>query len=164
VVGASAVDRGDAAIAVGGTDHDVIGTTYGGDGQNSFAVPDLRSRVPICEGQGRGLSNYLIDTTVGVENVKLTTNQLPAHTHPVSAVDQPGNTNVPASNALLAQLGGQAASGEYQLSAYAPPGQQTALNPASVGRTGHDRPHPNVQPFQAISYCIALTGPLPVSR
>jgi microcystin-dependent protein len=140
-----------------------IGTTYGGDGESSFALPDLRSRVPIGTGHGPGMPDYTIGQAVGAETVKLTPAQLPQHNHPAMAAQQQGQTNTPAGNVLLAPLSGEAAS-KYKLAAYAAPGNQVALNPESVGSTGGSQPHANVQPFQAITYCIALKGggaPLP---
>jgi microcystin-dependent protein len=139
----------------------LIGTTYGGDGQTTFAVPDLRGRVPISNGQGRGLSNYALGNAVGMEEVRLTQSQLPPHQHPVAAVNQPGNANVPAGNVLLAPLGGQAGSGDFQVSAYAPAGNQTDLNANSVTPAGGSQPHSNIQPYLAVNYCIALEGVYP---
>ena len=94
-----------------------------------FAVPDLRGRVPIGQGQGRGRQPYQIGQTVGPKAFNLTTAQLPPHGHIVSAVDGPGNSNIPADDTLLSSLGGQAASGEFETPAYAPPGSETALHP-----------------------------------
>jgi microcystin-dependent protein len=133
-----------------------IGTTYGGDGRGTFALPDLRSRVPIGEGQGRG-SNYSLGQAVGAEAATLTGQQIPVHSHPALAAEQAGNANVPAGNALLAPLGGQAAS-EYQLVAYGPASDIVELNANSVGAIGGGQPHSNVQPFGTINYCISLYG------
>jgi microcystin-dependent protein len=138
----------------------LIGTTYGGDGQETFGLPDLRSRIPIGDGQGRGLSSYAIGETVGVETVGLNPRQLPPHSHPVYAADRPGSADAPAGNALLSALGGQAES-EYQLCAYAPPGDQTQLSAATVGGAGGGQPHSNVQPWAVVTYCIALVGQAP---
>src|SRR5262245_37939207 len=139
----------------------LIGTTYGGDGQSTFGVPDLRGRMPIGTGQGPGLSNYVIAETCGVETVKLQRDHLPQHSHPVAAVHDPGTADVPAGNAVLAALGGQAASGEFQVAAYAPAADLLALSQSSVGVAGGDQPHGNIQPYQVVNYCIALTGALP---
>jgi microcystin-dependent protein len=135
-----------------------IGTTYGGDRVSTFALPDLRGRVPIGQGQGRGLSPYPIGETVGTESVFLKTAQLPPHGHIVSAVNGPGNSTIPADNTLLSGLGGQAASGEFQTPAYTPPGSETALHPNSVGMSGGGQPHDNRQPFLVFNFCIALSG------
>jgi microcystin-dependent protein len=139
----------------------LIGTTYGGDGESTFALPDMRGRVPISQGQGQRLSNYALGQQVGVEAVTLTPGQLANHGHPVLAVNQPGNANVPSDNVLLAALGGQAGSGNFQVFAYAPPGAQTQLNANTVGTTGGSQPHGNVQPYLSLNYCIALTGTYP---
>src|SRR2546426_10537790 len=74
----------------------LIGTTYGGDGQTTFALPDLQSRIPIHQGQGSGLSNYTIGQSGGVESVTLTTNQISAHNHPALCSSVGGNSSDPA--------------------------------------------------------------------
>src|SRR5881227_1472820 len=84
----------------------LIGTTYGGDGQETFALPNLQSRVPIGQGEGRGLSAYRIGDTCGTETVKLGTAQLPPHSHEVRAVNGSGNAAMPADNTILSGLGG----------------------------------------------------------
>jgi microcystin-dependent protein len=139
----------------------LIGTTYGGDSVSTFALPDLRGRVPIGQGQGRGLSPYQIGQTVGAESVLLTTAQLPPHGHIVSAADGPGNSNIPADNTVLSGLGGQAASGQFQTPAYALPGNETALHPRSVGMSGGSQGHDNMQPYLVFNFCIALSGANP---
>lgn len=139
----------------------LIGITYGGDSVSTFALPDLRGRVPIGQGQGPGLSPYQIGETVGAESVFLRTSQLPPHSHIVSAVDGPGNGNIPADNTVLSGLGGQAASGEFQTPAYAPPGSEMALYPNTVGMNGGSQPHDNRQPFLVFNFCIALSGANP---
>src|ERR1700741_95836 len=91
---------------------EVIGTTYGGDGQQTFALPDLRGRAPIGQGQGRGLPAFALGQKTGSEAVTLTIAQMPPHSHRAMAADNPGDSNIPASNTVLSALGGQA-SGEY---------------------------------------------------
>jgi microcystin-dependent protein len=135
-----------------------IRTTYGGDGVSTFALPDLRGRVLLGQGEGPGLSPFQIGQTVGAESVLLTTAQLPPHGHIVSAVDGPGNSNTPAGNTVLSGLGGQAASGEFETPGYAPPGNETALQPKSVGMSGASQSHDNMQPYLAFNFCIALSG------
>src|SRR5262245_21653667 len=73
----------------------LIGTTYGGDGTTTFALPDLRARIPVGDGHGQGLSNYAIGEQVGVEAVTLTAAQLPPHSHPVAVLNTPGTRNIP---------------------------------------------------------------------
>ena len=136
---------------------DLIGTTYGGDGSEIFALPDLRSRVPIGQGQHRPLSNYPLGAMVGRETVTLRASELAPHSHRVVGLTQPGSANVPSGNVLLSALGGQAGA----IPAYAPADHPTALNAASVGPAGGTQPHDNMQPYQAVNYCIALTGLYP---
>jgi len=129
----------------------LIGTTYGGDGQETFALPDLQSRVPIHQGQGIGLSNYTLAQTGGVESVTLTTNQIPAHNHiPVgsntAAGDNPNNSY-------------WANSATAKAYAAAPPGVQ--MNAATLASTGGSQPHDNMIPFLCVSYIISMFGIFP---
>lgn len=130
----------------------LLGTTYGGNGQTTFALPDLRGRVPIGMGQGPGLSPYTIGETGGVENVTLTTNQLPAHTHTAACTTDIGDTTNPAGNFWAAQP----ALGSYT----APPGG-SAMDSGSVNTAGSSQPHNNIIPYQSINYVIALFGVFP---
>ena len=140
----------------------VIGTTYGGDGTVTFALPDLRGRVPLGDGAGPGLSSYQLGQKVGAESVALTPTQMPSHAHPVNAVNAPGNGNIPAGNTLLSAVGGQAASAPYQTPAYAAPsGNTTSLAGTSVASTGGGQTHQNLQPFLVFNFCIALSGANP---
>jgi microcystin-dependent protein len=138
----------------------LIGTTYGGDGQTTFALPDLRGRVPIGVGQGPGLTGYAPGQEVGLESVTLTMQQLAPHSHAVGVTTVPGNANTPGNN-LLAALGGQAGDGPYQTPAYGGPGDQTQLNAVSVGPAGGGQPHDNRQPYLSLNYCIAVYGTMP---
>ena|SRR5438128_8975221 len=128
----------------------ILGTTYGGNGQTTFALPDLRGRVPVHAGQGPGLSNYDLGQQGGAESVTLTTAQMPAHTHPANANDSAATTNRPGG-------GVPARGGSY---ADAPDGS-TTLDPAAVGSAGGDQPHTNVQPYTTLNYIIAIEGIFP---
>jgi len=129
----------------------LIGTIYGGDGQQTFALPDLRGRLPINQGQGSGLSSYAIGQTFGVESVTLTTNQMPAHTHVPQANSGPASSGP--------SLGVWASSSGIQ--AYAPSGAVSAMNVASVGSQGGSQPHENRMPYLAVNFIIALFGIFP---
>lgn len=132
--------------------YSLIGTTYGGDGQTNFALPDLRSRVPMHQGAGNTLGQ-----AAGTENVTLTTGQLPSHSHRLMATST-GQVLSPA-NALPA-VATSAHSGEIHV--YGPAaGSPTNLNPVSVQTDGSGLPHNNVQPYLAISFIIALVGLYP---
>jgi microcystin-dependent protein len=133
----------------------LIGTTYGGDGQQTFALPDLRGRLPLHTGAGPGLSGYVLGQQVGVESVALSVAQTPAHSHPVSARSSPGTStsavgNVPAS----ATSGGLYAAGA--------PSPDVAMAPNAIAPApGGGQAHSNVMPFQCVSFIIALYGVYP---
>ena len=127
----------------------LIGTTYGGDGQSTFALPDLRSRVPIHQGQGAGLSNYSLGENGGLEAVTLLSNQLPAHSHPAMGNSGAGTSTDP--------TGGVWASGPT--STYiAGASANTNMNPTSISGSGGGQPHDNMLPFLTLNFCIALEG------
>lgn len=130
----------------------LIGITYGGDGQSTFALPDLQSRAPIHQGTTNG-TTYVIGQTGGVENVTLTVNQIPAHTHvPQAAIGATGNpANSPAGNIWSGWTGGQ-------FTAQAP---AVNMNAAAIGADGGSQPHDNMVPFLTINYIISLFGVFP---
>jgi microcystin-dependent protein len=138
----------------------LLGTTYGGDGQTTFALPDLRGRVPLSMGQGPGLSSYPIGQNAGTEAITLTSAQLPQHQHFVNAVTTAGTFSSPGPSVLLANEGPQ---GISQVFTYAPFDQanQTGLNASSIGANPGGQPHENRQPFLVIRYCIAVEGIFP---
>lgn len=126
-----------------------IGTTYGGDGQSTFALPDLRSRVPIHMGQGPGLSAYLLGESTGVEEVTLTVQQIPVHSH--QALCHSGGSN----NTTNPQNAVWNISDVIQYTSLAPNGSMhfSALTPV-----GGSQPHANMMPFLGINYIISLLG------
>lgn len=129
----------------------LIGTTYGGDGVNTFALPDLRGRTAIGQGNGQGLSPALMGQIAGVENVTITSQTYPQHTHTLSGTSATGNSLNP-SNSLLAV-------GQVVYRAEAP---TLTMNPAMCGpATGHNNPHENRQPYQVCNWIIALFGVFP---
>lgn len=125
----------------------LIGTTYGGDGQSTFALPDLRGRVPVHQGNG-----FVLAETGGAEEVTLTTQQIPAHTHPLLASTSVGAAASPVGNVL-------AASGSSNV--YRPAPTAVAMSAQSVGATGGSQPHTNMQPYLCISHIISLFGIFP---
>ena len=130
----------------------LIGTTYGGDGQTTFALPDLRSRVPIHQGQGPGLSNYTLGENGGGETVTLLTSQLPVHTHPALGNSNAGTSTDPA--------GGVWASGPT--STYiAGASANASMSQTSISGNGGSQPHDNMLPFLTLNFCIALEGIYP---
>jgi microcystin-dependent protein len=139
----------------------LIGTTYGGDGQETFQLPDLQGRIPIHMGTGPGLSTYNIGQAAGVESVTLSQNQIPQHNHfvQVSATSNNSLAN-PGSNAILgdAQVGG----GNIP-NPWAPynSGAQTLLKAGTLQNTGGSQPHENIQPILTLTFCISLFGVYP---
>ena len=135
----------------------LLGTTYGGNGQTTFALPDLRGRVPIHPGQGSGLSNYALGEQSGSENVSLNVSQLPAHNHPLASSNQPGSGSNPSGNfpAVLNEPSGSIAVNGYLASS------NSTLNPAAIGIAGGNQPHPNLQPLLCVNYIICLQGIYP---
>ena len=130
----------------------LIGTTYGGDGESTFALPDLRGRIPIHQGQGPGLQNYILAETGGTEEVTLTTQQIPVHAHPLLATTAVGIAASP-QGSLLAASG---SSNVYRLGPSA-----VALSNQTVGPTGGSQPHTNFQPYLCIDFIISLFGDFP---
>ena len=130
----------------------LIGTTYGGDGQTTFGLPDLRSRIPIHEGTGQGLSLRTIGEMGGAENVTLIPGQLPAHTHAMSCNSGTGNSANPANNFWAAQPA---------LLQYDPAGTASPLKANAISISGGSQPHENLQPYLTINYLIALEGIFP---
>ena len=133
----------------------LIGTTYGGDGVNTFNLPDLRSRTPIHMGTGGG-GTYVIGQPGGVEQVTLTTAQIPSHNHFANATTA-GQTQVPAANTL------PASSTPTGRNVYGPYGAAPATLAASTipPSGGNNQPHSNIQPFLAINFIISLFGIFP---
>jgi microcystin-dependent protein len=130
----------------------LLGTTYGGDGRATFALPDLRSRVPAGQGQGPGLSPYAEGQAGGAETVTLAVTQMPGHTHPVKASSSAAGSDQPEGRTLA-----RSASHIYT----AKPDTSTVMNAGMLGDTGGSQPHDNIQPYLAVNFCIALAGIFP---
>lgn len=131
----------------------LIGTTYGGDGQTTFAVPDLRGRIPVGMGQGSGLSQRIIGEMGGAEVNTITINQMPTHNHMVGAVTTNGNQNLPANNLPA----GTAVLDKEYSSASA----NTTFKAGMLSPSGGGQPINNIQPYLAVSFIISLYGIYP---
>jgi microcystin-dependent protein len=137
----------------------LLGTTYGGNGQTTFALPDLRGRVPVGQGQGPGLSPYDLGEATGVENVSLMLPQMPAHNHMVQVSSGQADTAT-ANNNYLAVTNGSLAGDPVVVNTYN--GTPTALLGAgSISNTGSSQPHTNLQPLLCLNYIICLEGIFP---
>jgi microcystin-dependent protein len=141
------------AISENPTLFQLIGTTYGGDGQTTFALPDLRGRLPIHQGQGQGLSNYVIGENAGVESVTLTLNQIPAHTHPPGCNSGAGNQQGPGNGVWAAPSTG---------TIYSDVAPSLVMDPAAAGPlAGGSQPHDNIMPILCVNFIISLFGVFP---
>jgi microcystin-dependent protein len=125
----------------------LIGTTYGGDGQSTFALPDLRGRIPLHMGSG-----FTLAETGGAETITLTVQQIPAHSHPVLATLNAGSATQPQGN-LTAQ--------NASVTLYRAQAPVTNFNVQAVGSTGGSQPHNNFQPYLCVDFIISLFGIFP---
>ena len=125
----------------------LIGTTYGGDGQETFALPDLRGRIPIHQGNG-----FILGETGGAEDVTLTVNQIPAHAHPFTALNAVANSPNAGNNRLGLSS---------QVSMFFGDIPNTPMNAAAVTPIGGSQPHDNTMPFLCIHFIISLFGIFP---
>jgi len=138
----------------------LLGTFYGGDGRVTFALPDLRGRVPVGIGQSTAGSNYTIGEQAGVETVTLTTATMPLHTHTMAATQAQGTVNAPAGNVLASVFQGDF-TGSNVGNVYNPGTPNTSLTPGSMGISGGSQSHNNIQPSLTLRYCIAMQGIFP---
>jgi len=130
----------------------LIGTTYGGDGQSTFALPDLRGRLPLHMGTGPGGTTYQLAETGGAESVTLTTQQIPQHAHALLASTSTGTQNAPTNNVT-------AASPSVTLYIGDAPDSNLAAN--ALSPAGGSQPHENLQPYLCIDFIISLYGIYP---
>jgi microcystin-dependent protein len=135
----------------------ILGTSFGGDGVSTFGLPNLQSRVPIHQGQGQGLSPYTVGQTGGSEQVTLLTNQMPTHTHTVNASNTSASASTASGNlpATVEPPRGQDTSKIYGTSA------ATTMAANMIGAAGGSQPHANIQPYQCVTFIIALQGIYP---
>jgi microcystin-dependent protein len=126
--------------------YSLLGTQFGGDGRTNFTLPDLRSRVPMHPGPG-----YYTGMMYGYESATLDINTLPVHTHTLLGTSEAGTSNA-AANQMLADSGT-----DFVYAA----GSLSEMNPAALTSTGGGQSHPNVQPYETVSFCISLTGTYP---
>jgi microcystin-dependent protein len=130
----------------------LIGTTYGGDGQETFNLPNLASRVPIHMGTGPSGVTYQLGEMAGTEQETLTTQQIPSHTHPMVGSTDPAGQQSPTSNVVAKST---------QVDLYINAQPQDAMNAQAVSPAGGSQPHENCQPFLCINFIISLFGVFP---
>ena len=134
--------------------YNLLGTTYGGDGQSTFALPNLCGCVAVGMGQGAGLQSYVPGQTGGSEQVTVTASQLGGHTHLVAAASTAGTTNTPSTAVVPA-------TSASVVPIYSSGTPAVAMASGSIGASGGSQPHENRQPFLAINYIIAWAGVYP---
>ncbi|MFV0566642.1 MAG: phage tail protein [Flavobacteriaceae bacterium] len=131
----------------------LLGTTYGGNGQTTFALPDLQGRVPVHAGSGPGLTTRVLGEKSGTETNTLSINQMPSHSHTVNAVVEDGTQAVPTNNL---PAGTKALDKEYSNAA-----ANTTMKSNMISNTGGGQPVNNMQPYQTVNFIIALQGIYP---
>jgi microcystin-dependent protein len=127
--------------------YNLIGTTYGGDGQSTFQLPDLRGRLPIHQGSG-----FVLGQLAGTETVTLNTQQIPAHSHPFMASTSPGSASSPSGNMTASSTA---------LSIYYEAVPTNPMGPNSIALAGGSQPHDNFQPYLCLDFIISLYGIYP---
>jgi microcystin-dependent protein len=130
----------------------LIGTTYGGDGQSTFNLPNLASRVPIHKGNGPDGITYQLGETAGTEQETLTVQQIPNHSHPLLGSENTGTQTTPAGNFLASSS---------VISLYAPETANAPFSAQAITPQGGSQPHENEQPFLVINFIISLFGVFP---
>ena len=133
----------------------LLGTTYGGDGKSTFALPDLQGSAPMQPGQGQGLSLRDLGEMSGVESITLLVSEIPVHTHSLMAFIDPATVQIPLANqsCLTRSSGGNA----YSTSTAG----LVTMAPQSLSLAGGGLPHNNMQPYLTLNFCIALQGVFP---
>jgi len=130
----------------------LLGTTYGGDGRTTFALPDMRSRAPMHAGNGAGLTSRSLGQELGAESVTLTEAQIPPHSHTANASDSDATSATPLANLAAPTVAA--------FNVYGEPANLTPGAPDQLGQSG-GQSHDNIQPCLALNFCIALTGIFP---
>ena len=139
----------------------LIGTTYGGDGQTTFALPNLSSRMPIHQGQGLGLSSHILGQAGGTEAVTLLSTQMPQHTHLLTQAvakrcqNGPGNSKSPVGNFFASSTNSE------NFSTTGPAAMSELSFTTTVGMAGGNQPHDNISPYICVNFIICLYGVFP---
>lgn len=131
----------------------LLGTTYGGDGRSTFALPNLQGRAPMHPGQGPGLSSHALGESGGSGTVTLLESEIPAHSHALRGSIDDADLTIPAPARTLAKSAGQPL--------YTNATQLAPLAPGALAPVGGDQPHNNLQPYLTLYFCIALQGIFP---
>jgi microcystin-dependent protein len=136
----------------------LLGTTFGGNGTTTFALPNLKGRVPIGMSQGPGLSNYVLGQQGGNENVTLQIANLPAHSHTAIVNNTAANGASPATASAIAAVTDVNTEATKIYNTATP---NVTLNSGTITPIGGSQPHSNLQPYITVNYCICLSGNFP---
>ena len=139
----------------------ILGTNYGGNGTTNFGLPNLQGSVPIGQGQGAGLSNVVVGEIGGEPTHTLLSNEMPIHSHALTALTVNSVNNIPASGSSISQGHGGVRGTTFNVNTYTTATPGTTLNPAAVGTAGGGQAHDNMQPTLTMNWCIALVGVYP---
>lgn len=141
----------------------VIGTTYGGDGQETFALPDLRGRVPVGIGTGTGLSSVISGEHSGTESVTLTANHLPSHAHTaqISVNNTNGNLSTPTANSSIAKMGTLSGRQFIPANSYNTSDPDISIGSMTTSTVGSSTPVSLMKPYGGVNYIISLYGVFP---
>ncbi|MCE7065177.1 phage tail protein [Dyadobacter sp. CY326] len=131
----------------------LLGTTYGGDGKSTFALPDLQGRSPMHPGQGPGLSEHSLGESGGSERVTLLEGEIPQHGHTIGLTPQPGEISDPSGHTIARSVGG---------AVFQPGSPNVNMSASSIGPAGDSQPHNNMQPYLTTYFCLALQGVFPM--
>ncbi|WP_158928466.1 phage tail protein [Acidisphaera sp. S103] len=144
----------------------LLGTTYGGNGVQTFGLPDLRGRIAMGQGSGTGLTPRVIGELFGEQNHTVLYNEMPMHTHPLNTAANSAtanNVNTPSSSVVLGNATGKDGSNTFTISPYAatPPAPTVVMAPNAITMSTGNQPHPNTMPYLVMQFCIALQGVFP---
>lgn len=151
------------AIAQNDALYALVGTTFGGDGQTTFGLPDLQGRIPIGQGQGPGLASYVLGQASGTEGVVLTISQMPSHSHAMYASTVKGNQPTPVTTSVPASpdQGNPNTTATYYVQPGPNPLTPSTLAPTTISSQGGNQAHDNIMPSLCLNYIIALEGVFP---
>jgi microcystin-dependent protein len=138
----------------------LLGTTYGGDGKSTFALPDMQGNAPMQPGQGQGLSLRDLGEMSGVDTITLLVSEIPAHTHQLKGCDADATTDSPAGQLAAKGLWDAGTSGGI-IGAYSALAPNAQMNFQALAPAGGGLPHNNMQPYLTLNFCIALQGIFP---
>ncbi len=138
----------------------LLGTNFGGDGRVTFGLPNLQGRVPVDQGQGAGLSSYVVGQSGGAPNVTVSAQQLASHSHPLNADKEVATSNNP-SGAIYMRGHFTTTTGGGPVQAYSAQSPSAAMSSNAISSAGGNQSHNNLMPYLTLNFCIAMQGIFP---